>query len=71
MGAGARVAHHAPMPASSHAPRLLLFADGPRAAEATTAKVRRYRLARLQPSRTLERRPGGEPRYEYLKRSYD
>ena len=59
------------MPASSDAPRLLLFADGPRAAaQPTAANVRRYRLARLQPT-PRSRRPDGEPRYEYLKRSYD
>ncbi len=52
------------------AARLLLFADGPRATgSSTTAKIRRYRLARLDLER--RRRAGEEPRYAYLKRSYD
>lgn len=50
--------------------RLLLFADTSRAAgPSTKAKIRRYRLARLQLDGT--RRAEREPRYEYLKRSYD
>jgi len=50
--------------------RLLLFADAPRAAgPEAVARIRRYRLARLQPETT--RAPGSEPRYAYLKRSYD
>lgn len=56
---------------STDASRLLLFSDAPRSATATTsAKVRRYRLARLQLD-AASRRPEGQPRYEYLKRSYD
>ena len=59
------------MSSSSDAPRLLLFADGPRSApgRSDAATVRRYRLARLQPA-PRSRRPDGEPRYAYLKRSY-
>lgn len=58
-----------PMP-STNAPRLLLFSDGPRAAgTAPSAKVRHYRLARLQ--REAPARAEAQPRYEYLKRSYD
>lgn len=58
------------MPASADAPRLLLFADGPRSARpGAGARVRRYRLARLQPA--APRPPDAEPRYAYLKRSYD
>ena len=50
--------------------RLLLFADAPRAAGSSPAtKIRRYRLARLK--LTEARRAEGEPRYAYLKRSYD
>ena len=52
------------------AARLLLFADAPRAAaQGTATPIRRYRLARLR----LEdaRRADAEPRYAYLKRSYD
>ena len=55
---------------AADATRLLLFAEGsPRSAgSSTTKQVRRYRLARLQ----LDARRGeGEPRYAYLKRSYD
>jgi hypothetical protein len=58
------------MPTTADATRLLLFAEGPsRSVRSSTAKkVRRYRLARLQ----LDARRGeGEPRYAYLKRSYD
>jgi hypothetical protein len=58
-----------PTPQTSAA-RLLLFADGPRTpGSSTAAKVRRYRLARLD----LESRrgTGQEPRYAYLKRAYD
>jgi len=48
--------------------RILLFADASRAGgENTKAKIRRYRLARLDASR----RDGPGPRYEYLKRTYD
>jgi hypothetical protein len=55
---------------STEATRLLLFADVPRrAAERPAAKIRRYRLARLQLA--APRGVAGEPRYAYLKRSYD
>ena len=58
-----------PMP-NPDVQRLLLFADRPRrAAPAASAKVRRYRLARLQPAPARLRE--AEPRYAYLKRSYD
>lgn len=55
---------------SADATRLLLFADGPRAAapDAVT-KLRRYRLARLRPDAVQH--ADTEPRYAYLKRSYD
>lgn len=60
-----------PMPTpDAAAARLLLFADGPRATgSSTAAKVRRYRLARLD----LDARRHGtdEPRYAYLKRPHD
>lgn len=56
--------------ATSDATRLLLFADAPRAAAPRpVARIRRYRLARLQLD--AARRAAGEPRYAYLKRSYD
>ena len=52
------------------ASRLLLFADAPRtAAPSAAAKIRRFRLARLRSDGA--RRPGAEPRYEYLKRGHD
>lgn len=58
-----------PMPSIATS-RLLLFADGPRAADPDSAtKIRRYRLARLAPQ--ASRDAAGEPRYAYLKRSYD
>jgi hypothetical protein len=57
------------MPAADAA-RLLLFADSPRSAGAgDVARVRRYRLARLRLDEA--RREESEPRYAYLKRSYD
>ncbi len=57
-------------PATADATRLLLFAEGPSrpAGSSTAKKVRRYRLARLQLD---ARRDGGEPRYAYLRGSYD
>ena len=52
------------------AARILLFADASRAGgENTEAKIRRYRLARLQVD--ASRRDGPGPRYEYLKRIHD
>jgi len=54
---------------TADAARLLLFADAPRAHPGQPAKIRRYRLARLQLD--AARRAEGEPRYAYLKRSYD
>ena len=58
-----------PMP-TTDAHRLLLFADGRRAlGPGPEKKVRRYRLARLQSG--ADRRALDEPRYAYLKRSYD
>jgi hypothetical protein len=52
------------------AARILLFADAPRGAgPSAKTKIRRYRLARLPLDGT--RRAEREPRYEYLKRSYD
>lgn len=69
MGMREPIAHHRHMPTAAAA-RLLLFADGPRAPEASTAtKVRRYRLARLQLDAV--RRGPAEPRYAYLKRTHD
>ena len=60
-----------PVMPSTEAPRLLLFADGTRAAASgTPARIRRYRLGRL-PEPAVPRRPDGEPRYAYLKRSHD
>lgn len=62
--------HDRGMPTPDAAARLLLFTDRPRAGgTSTSAKIRRYRLARLD----LEGRRGGDrgPRYAYLKRSYD
>ncbi len=57
------------MPATEPS-RLLLFTDSPRTtAPVQPTKVRRYRLARLQPDGP--RRDESAPRYEYLKRSYD
>ncbi len=57
------------MPATDVA-RLLLFADPPRGTQPSPlTKIRRYRLARLRPD--AAQRDGGEPRYAYLKRSYD
>ena len=50
--------------------RLLLFSDGPRTAgSSTAAKIRRYRLARLDLD--ARRRGTDEPRYAYLKRAHD
>lgn len=57
-----------PMPAHAARtdPRILLFADGPRAmGAAPAAKIRRYRLARL---RLDALRTDLEPRYAHLKR---
>ncbi len=52
------------------AARILLFADASWAGgENTKAKIRRYRLARLQVD--ASRRDGPGPRYEYLKRTHD
>ena len=57
------------MPATN-ATRLMLIADGPRAVDgSSTPKVRRYRLARMPLDAAV--RAAGEPRYDYLKRSYD
>ena len=55
---------------STDAARLLLFADEARtAAPSAAATIRRYRLGRLLPAAA---KPAGvEPRYAYLKRSYD
>jgi len=50
--------------------RILLLADTSRAGgENTKAKIRRYRLARLQVD--ASRRDGLGPRYECLKRIHD
>lgn len=69
MVAAGPLAHHGPMPtAAAHPPRLLLFADTAAGAPTSISKVRRFRLARLP--REIARR-GEEPRYAYLKRSYD
>ncbi|MCW3012359.1 MAG: hypothetical protein JWO90_2763 [Solirubrobacterales bacterium] len=55
---------------ATDAARLLLFADAPRASGSSTpTRIRRYRLARLQLD--AARRSENEPRYAYLKRSYD
>ena len=51
------------------AARILLFADASRAGGDTKAKIRRYRLARLQVD--ASRRDGPGPRYQYLKRTHD
>lgn len=52
------------------ASRLLLFAETARpAGSASVTKIRRFRLARLQPD--AGRQAADEPRYAYLKRSYD
>jgi hypothetical protein len=57
-----------PMPTTDA--RLLLFSDAPRSAGPSPATgIRRYRLARLQPD--APRPATDEPRYAYLKRSYD
>lgn len=75
IGTLGRLAHHAVMPtaaaAAVDATRLLLFAEGPvpSAASGTAKKLRRYRLARLQLDAAS--RAEGEPRYAYLKHSYD
>ncbi len=50
--------------------RLLLFAAASRVvAPSAETKVRRYRPARLRFDES--RRAEGQPRYDYLKRSYD
>lgn len=75
MGTPDWLTHHAVMPtaatAAADATRLLLFAEGPArsAASGTAKKLRRYRLARLQLDAAS--RAEGEPRYAYLKHSYD
>ena len=55
---------------NTDAARILLFADTSRAGgQNTKAKIRRYRLARLQVD--ASRRDGPGPRYQYLKRTHD
>lgn len=55
---------------STDAARFLLFADEARtAAPRAAATIRRYRLARLLPAGAQP--ADAEPRYAYLKRSYD
>ncbi len=58
-----------PMPTTAAA-RLLLFSDSARPeGPSTVTRIRRYRLAKLRVD--AARATEAEPRYAYLKRSYD